>query len=201
MQNGPTETNAALEFAVNILKVGYVPLLFQSNLIYIMSRLYIPKRIVCMLKVENILVIGHSCCAGIQSLMSMDDNATDSRFHFLELLSILHICFFWFVIVFRSVIDNLFFYSSFVHKWVVNAKDAKLRTKAAAAHLNFDQQCKHCEKVLIFLLQIRTTQSLFDLYNGTFRLESANFFISSYAKLKLFIKILLFLLCYCIELV
>ncbi|XP_022997296.1 uncharacterized protein LOC111492242 [Cucurbita maxima] len=34
----------------------------------------------------------------------------------------------------------------FVRKWVVNAKAAKLRTKAAAEHLSFDQQCKHCEK-------------------------------------------------------
>ncbi|XP_023537826.1 beta carbonic anhydrase 5, chloroplastic-like isoform X2 [Cucurbita pepo subsp. pepo] len=87
-ENGPTETNAALEFAVNTLKV------------------------------ENILVIGHSSCAGIQSLMSMEDDATDS---------------------------------SFVHKWMVNAKVAKLRAKAAAAHLNFDQQCKHCEKESINL--------------------------------------------------
>ncbi|XP_038885513.1 beta carbonic anhydrase 5, chloroplastic-like isoform X2 [Benincasa hispida] len=87
-ENGPTETNAALEFAVNTLEV------------------------------ENILVIGHSSCAGIQSLMSMEDNALDS---------------------------------SFVHKWVVNAKAAKLRAKAAGAHLSFDQQCKHCEKESINL--------------------------------------------------
>ncbi|CAL5358345.1 unnamed protein product [Camellia sinensis] len=42
-ENGPSETNAALEFSVNSLEV------------------------------ENILVIGHSCCGGIRALMSMQD--------------------------------------------------------------------------------------------------------------------------------
>ncbi|CAL5395532.1 unnamed protein product [Camellia sinensis] len=47
-ENGPTETNAALEFAVNSLEV------------------------------ENILVIGHSCCGGIRALMSMQDDVNSS---------------------------------------------------------------------------------------------------------------------------
>ncbi|GMP86860.1 hypothetical protein CsSME_00039483 [Camellia sinensis var. sinensis] len=53
-ENGPTETNAALEFAVNSLEV------------------------------ENILVIGHSCCGGICALMSMQDdvNSRDIFFSF-----------------------------------------------------------------------------------------------------------------------
>ncbi|KAI9201653.1 hypothetical protein LWI28_026874 [Acer negundo] len=83
LQNGPSETNAALEFAVNTLEV------------------------------EKILIIGHSCCGGIQTLMSMQDDENSS---------------------------------SFTEKWVINAKIAKLRTKAEAAHLSFDQQCRHCEK-------------------------------------------------------
>ncbi|KAK9270145.1 hypothetical protein L1049_025721 [Liquidambar formosana] len=83
LENGPSETNAALEFAVNTLEV------------------------------ENILVIGHSSCAGIQALMSMQDD-----------------------------VDS----SSFVAKWVVNAKVAKSRTESAAANISFDQQCRHCEK-------------------------------------------------------
>ncbi|XP_010277475.1 PREDICTED: beta carbonic anhydrase 5, chloroplastic-like isoform X2 [Nelumbo nucifera] len=78
----PSETNAALEFAVNTLKV------------------------------ENIFVIGHSCCGGIQALMSMPDKVD----------------------------------SSFIRNWVVAAKNARLSTKAVAANLNFDQQCRHCEK-------------------------------------------------------
>lgn len=50
-ENGPTEVNAALEFAVNSLNV------------------------------ENILVVGHSCCGGIQALMSMEeDGMTSSGF-------------------------------------------------------------------------------------------------------------------------
>ncbi|KDP41472.1 hypothetical protein JCGZ_15879 [Jatropha curcas] len=48
LENGPTETNAALEFAVNTLEV------------------------------ENIFVIGHSNCAGIQALMSTQDEKNSS---------------------------------------------------------------------------------------------------------------------------
>ncbi|KAJ8447452.1 hypothetical protein Cgig2_019446 [Carnegiea gigantea] len=47
-KSGPSETKAALEFSVNTLQV------------------------------ENILVIGHSCCGGIRALMSMEDE-DDSR--------------------------------------------------------------------------------------------------------------------------
>ncbi|MBA0837117.1 hypothetical protein Goarm_009297, partial [Gossypium armourianum] len=50
LQKGPSETNAALEFAVKTLQV------------------------------ENILIIGHSCCGGIQTLMSMQDNSDSSSF-------------------------------------------------------------------------------------------------------------------------
>ncbi|KAL8060912.1 hypothetical protein ABFX02_02G054900 [Erythranthe guttata] len=81
-ENGPTETNAALEFAVNSLEV------------------------------ENILVVGHSCCGGIKALMSLQDEVI----------------------------------SSFIRSWVVVGSPAKSKTKAAASNLNFDQQCKHCEK-------------------------------------------------------
>ncbi|KAM5548361.1 hypothetical protein ABKV19_000004 [Rosa sericea] len=35
---------------------------------------------------------------------------------------------------------------SFIQSWVVNGKDARLWTKAAASKLSFDQQCKYCEK-------------------------------------------------------
>ncbi|XP_002263870.2 beta carbonic anhydrase 5, chloroplastic isoform X3 [Vitis vinifera] len=82
-ENGPTETNAALEFAVNTLEV------------------------------ENILVIGHSCCGGIRALMGMEEE-----------------------------VDS----SSFIQSWVVVGKNAKLRAKATASKLSFDQQCRNCEK-------------------------------------------------------
>ncbi|XP_059653251.1 beta carbonic anhydrase 5, chloroplastic-like isoform X2 [Cornus florida] len=81
-ENGPSETNAALEFSVNSLEV------------------------------ENILVIGHSCCGGIRALMSMQDEIN----------------------------------SSFIRSWVIVGKNARLSTKAATSNLNFDQQCRHCEK-------------------------------------------------------
>ncbi|KAH7575560.1 hypothetical protein ACOSP7_004743 [Xanthoceras sorbifolium] len=81
-ETGPSETNAALEFAVNSIKV------------------------------ENILVIGHSCCGGIRALMSMQDEED----------------------------------SSFIRSWVLVGKNARLNTKAAASNLNFDHQCRHCEK-------------------------------------------------------
>ncbi|GLU16090.1 hypothetical protein SLE2022_325400 [Rubroshorea leprosula] len=82
LESGPSETNAALEFAVNTLEV------------------------------ENILIIGHSCCAGIQALMNLQDDEE----------------------------------SSFVKSWVSKGKVAKLRTQAKANHLNFDEQCRYCEK-------------------------------------------------------
>ncbi|KAL9680728.1 hypothetical protein QQ045_012507 [Rhodiola kirilowii] len=47
---GPSETVAALEFAVNILGV------------------------------EHIFVVGHSCCAGIEALMRMEDGTNPSNF-------------------------------------------------------------------------------------------------------------------------
>ncbi|XP_048336099.1 beta carbonic anhydrase 5, chloroplastic isoform X3 [Ziziphus jujuba] len=49
-ESGPSETNAALEFAVNSLEV------------------------------ENVLVIGHSCCGGIRALMSMEEEGDSSSF-------------------------------------------------------------------------------------------------------------------------
>ncbi|XVE68565.1 hypothetical protein DITRI_Ditri09bG0078300 [Diplodiscus trichospermus] len=49
-ENGPSETNATLEFAVNSLEV------------------------------ENILIIGHSCCCGIRALMSMQDEVDSGSF-------------------------------------------------------------------------------------------------------------------------
>ncbi|XP_020220535.1 beta carbonic anhydrase 5, chloroplastic [Cajanus cajan] len=85
-ESGPSETNAALEFAVNTLLV------------------------------ENILVIGHSCCGGIRALMSMQDNDDEN-------------------------VEN-----SFIKSWVVVGKNARVKAKAAASNLSFDQQCTHCEK-------------------------------------------------------
>ncbi|KAD6454278.1 hypothetical protein E3N88_08984 [Mikania micrantha] len=49
-ENGPCETNAALEFSVNALQV------------------------------ENILVTGHSCCGAIRAFMSMEDEENSSSF-------------------------------------------------------------------------------------------------------------------------
>ncbi|XVF67275.1 hypothetical protein PTKIN_Ptkin10aG0107600 [Pterospermum kingtungense] len=49
-ESGPSETNAALEFAVNSLQV------------------------------ENILIIGHIWCGGIRALMSMQDEVDSSGF-------------------------------------------------------------------------------------------------------------------------
>lgn len=53
-ESGPTETNAALEFAVNALKV------------------------------KNILVSGHSCCGGIRALMSMENADGENSSSFIK---------------------------------------------------------------------------------------------------------------------
>ncbi|KAL5201496.1 hypothetical protein ABZP36_035850 [Zizania latifolia] len=85
-QHGASETSAALEFAVNTLLV------------------------------ENVLVVGHSRCGGIQALMSMKSKQDDSESR------------------------------SFIRDWVSIGKSARLSTEAAAGNLNFELQCRHCEK-------------------------------------------------------
>ncbi|RDX93956.1 Beta carbonic anhydrase 5, chloroplastic, partial [Mucuna pruriens] len=122
MKNGPSECNAALEFAVNTLQV------------------------------ENILVIGHSSCAGIETLMNMPGDV-ESR--------------------------------NFINKWVANGKLAKLRTKAATAHLSFDQQCRFCEKEsinqsLLNLLSYpwiedRVRRELLSLHGGYYNFSNCSF--------------------------
>ncbi|MED6186041.1 hypothetical protein PIB30_063011 [Stylosanthes scabra] len=121
MKNGPSECNAALEFAVTTLEV------------------------------ENILVIGHSSCAGIENLMKIQD--VESR--------------------------------SFIHKWVTNGNVAKLRTKAATAHLSFSQQCRFCEKESInqSLLNMlsypwiedKVRRGLLSLHGGYYNFSSCTF--------------------------
>ncbi|KAJ1375805.1 Carbonic anhydrase [Sesbania bispinosa] len=122
MKNGPSECNAALQFAVTTLQV------------------------------ENILVIGHSSCAGIETLMNMQEDV-ESR--------------------------NL------IHKWVVNGKVAKMRTKAATAHLSFGQQCRFCEKEsinqsLLNLLSYpwiedRVRRELLSLHGGYYNFNNCSF--------------------------
>lgn len=134
-ENGPSETKAALEFSVNTLEV------------------------------QNILVVGHSCCGGIRALMSMPDEA-DSRFGsimlFVFLFSLVSIfmCVLIYscgsvktivVIHFVCLIYSLS--SSFIRSWVVTGKNAKLSTKASASNLSFDLQCTHCEKVQCLFLK------------------------------------------------
>ncbi|XP_038715701.1 beta carbonic anhydrase 5, chloroplastic-like isoform X3 [Tripterygium wilfordii] len=120
-KNGPSETNAAVEFAVNTLEV------------------------------EHILVVGHSSCAGIQALMSMEDDVG----------------------------------SSFVENWVVKGKVAQAKAKADAAHLSFDHQCRHCEKVSInqSLLNLltypwieeRVRKEMLSLHGGYYDFQSCTF--------------------------
>ncbi|XP_008219277.1 PREDICTED: beta carbonic anhydrase 5, chloroplastic isoform X1 [Prunus mume] len=144
-ENGASETNAALEFAVNTLEVCHLTLESLSTCVFMynltafclksesiskfgvleLATLKIDQNVHGRLQVKNILVIGHSSCAGIETLMRMQDDGDSS---------------------------------SLTHSWVINAKVAKLRTKAVAPHLSFDQQCRHCEKESInsSLLNLRT---------------------------------------------
>nr|CAN74016.1 hypothetical protein VITISV_003553 [Vitis vinifera] len=113
-KNGPSETNAALEFAVNTLEENFeCEFKWEEavNVSKLEACIVLGKSLI--MQVENILVIGHSSCAGIETLVRMRDDVNSS---------------------------------SFVENWVANGKVAKLRTKAAAGHLGFYQQCKYCEK-------------------------------------------------------
>ena len=44
--------------------------------------------------------------------------------------------------------------SSFIKSWVVVGKNARIKTEAAASSINFDQKCKHCEKVISRVLNL-----------------------------------------------
>ncbi|XP_072089554.1 beta carbonic anhydrase 5, chloroplastic isoform X3 [Arachis hypogaea] len=119
-ESGPSETNAALEFAVNTLEV------------------------------EHILVIGHSCCGGIRALMSMQDDANERLNCWILVVDLLSVyllsliaCVFFHVWIFIYFSSSS---SSFINSWVVVGKNARIKTEAAASQLNFDQQCSHCEK-------------------------------------------------------
>lgn len=68
------------------------------------------------LQVPNVLVVGHSRCGGIQALMSMKSKKDGSNSR------------------------------SFIKDWVSLGKSARLSTEAAAGNLNFEMQCRHCEK-------------------------------------------------------
>lgn len=84
LQIGPSETNAALEFAVNTLEVSYdcwYRFWQDRSLIYYM--IPFPGSV----QVQNILVIGHSDCGGIQALMRMQDDV-ESRYWYIINLSI-----------------------------------------------------------------------------------------------------------------
>ena len=102
-----------------------------------------------ILQVKNILVVGHSCCGGIRALMSMNDEVDKRLSKLVQFTS----CILWLSFVIFSSIKLCLsllknhFNSSFIQSWVVNGKDARSWTKAAASKLSFDQQCKHCEKV------------------------------------------------------
>lgn len=120
---------------------------------FILPKLNIQK----YLQVENILVVGHSCCGGIRALMSMPDEE-DSRFdsHNFIHFSIQYggqflVCTYFLCEGSGNCTYFLFilyiFSRSFIRSWVVTGKSAKLSTKASASNLSFDLQCKHCEKV------------------------------------------------------
>lgn len=81
--------------------------------------------------------------------MSMQDDV-DSRFllatAFLSHIPMSFVCLIFNMVVLKSY-GFICIFSRFIEKWVAKGKVAKLRTKAAVGHLNFYQQCKHCEKV------------------------------------------------------
>lgn len=186
MQNEASETNAALEFAVNTLEVCHLALeslstsVFMYNLTVLclksesiskfgvmeLATLKIDQNVYGWLQVKNILVIGHSSCAGIETLMRMQDDG-DSRFlNNWSFLTFVHMVFSGHQFSLNAAIfffcDSAF--SSLTHSWVINAKVAKLRTKAVAPHLSFDQQCRHCEKVLLESFPLDTLLRLIYLW-------------------------------------
>ncbi len=68
------------------------------------------------LQVEHIIVLGHSSCGGIRALMKGDDLSPDANT------------------------------PSFIEPWVHIADSAKAAVLRDHAHVEFDQQCHHCEQ-------------------------------------------------------
>ena len=98
---------------------------------------------------ENILVIGHSRCGGIQALMGMEE--VDSRFLLItSLITLLEEKKHFLIVIFAIL--NFPVSRSFIHNWVIVGKKAKESTKAVASNLHFDHQCQHCEKVMFFFV-------------------------------------------------
>lgn len=104
-------------------------------------------------QVENILVIGHSCCGGIRALMSMQNDA-NARLNYIIPDVGCPFSFFDIIVLYISHLVIFSIFSSFIKSWVVVGKNARIKTEAVASFLNFDQQCRHCEKVVLFIFVI-----------------------------------------------
>lgn len=158
MQTGPTEVNAALEFAVNTLLVSICFCLqsARQDLSSLIDKNTV--RFVLVVNERQLFLIGWEHLSNWpQLLRGYTRPYGHGRWWHYRVLNSSHSCSFSIfskcVLYIRFSLEYFHFLCSFIKSWVVNAKNAKVKTKAVTSNLDFDDQCKHCEKVIFYVLR------------------------------------------------
>lgn len=143
-QHGGSETNAALEFAVNSLQVWNCCDITEGT-----------EKTVSGFDTFSFIWSGRKCIGGRSQPMRWHPGTNEYARWFdlwVKPLVISVTCCFGRLLYVLSLNLLIYWCRSFIKNWVSIGKSARLSTKAAAGNLSFEMQCKHCEKVIFFLI-------------------------------------------------